>query len=414
MVSLTLRDLQMNYEIFTDAKSPVKAWIKGLPVDEKAMQQVKNLADLPFIFKHVALMPDYHYGCGATVGTVIATIDAIIPAAVGVDIGCGMTALHTGLVRSDLPKDLSRLREEIERLIPHGRTDNGGPMDRGAWHSVPENVAEAFRYMNIIDLKSLVRKFPELSKSVERAASQLGTLGTGNHFVEISVDERDDVWIVLHSGSRGVGNKIGTHFINLAKQEMAKWHIKLSDPDLAYLPRGTELFDDYLFAVGWAQNYALTNRWLMLQAAASAVCGSSRIVSADAIECHHNYVCWERHFGNNVLVTRKGAIRAGQGDIGIIPGSMGAKTFIVRGKGNLDSFCSSSHGAGRVMSRTEAQKTFTLEQHAEDTAGIECRKDMDVLDETPRAYKDIDQVMNAQQDLTGIVHTLRQVVCVKG
>ena len=263
----------------------------------------------------------------------------------------------------------------------------------------------------------MAEKHPKIAQASERAPTHAGTLGTGNHFVEICLDEEERVWVMLHSGSRGIGNKIGTYFIEKAKAEMRRWYINLPDEDLAYFPEGSGLFDDYWEAVGWAQGWARLNRELMMDAAMAAL---SKAVpkpfttDCEAVNCHHNYVTREAHFGDNVLVTRKGAVSAKEGEMGIIPGSMGAKSFIVRGKGNRDSFCSCSHGAGRAMSRNEAKKRFTLADHAAATAGVECRKDEGVIDETPAAYKDIDAVMAAQADLVEVMHTLKQVVCVKG
>jgi tRNA-splicing ligase RtcB len=394
----------------------IKAWIDGVGVEAQARVQLDNIASMPFVHKHVAIMPDVHWGMGATVGSVIPTKGAIIPAAVGVDIGCGMMAHRTSLNASDLPDSLAGIRSAIEAAIPHGRTNNGGPGDRGAWGNVPD--ANAGRIQPHIDaLKVLADKHPKISQAADRAPMHAGTLGTGNHFVEICLDEDDRVWVMLHSGSRGIGNKIGTYFIEKAKAEMRRWYINLPDEDLAYFPEGSELFDDYWEAVGWAQAWARLNRELMMDAAMAAL---SKAVpkpfttDCEAVNCHHNYVTRERHFGDNVLVTRKGAVSAKEGEMGIIPGSMGAKSFIVRGKGNPDSFCSCSHGAGRAMSRNEAKKRFTLADHEAATAGVECRKDEGVIDETPAAYKDIDAVMAAQSDLVEVVHTLKQIVCVKG
>lgn len=394
---------------------PIKAWTRGVQVEDVAKQQLRNLAGMPFIHKHIAVMPDVHWGMGATVGSVIATKGAIIPAAVGVDIGCGMIAQRTTLTAADLPDNLLALRTGIESRIPHGRTNNGAPGDRGAWGDTLPEVAELDTHMR--GLSEIVDKHPKIGKAAERARSHAGTLGTGNHFVEVCLDLEDRVWIMLHSGSRGIGNRIGTHFIELAKQDMRRWFINLPDQDLAYFPEGSELYGDYRKAVHWAQGFARINREIMMAAALEALMEAVPkpfTCDCEAVNCHHNYVSEERHFGENVLVTRKGAVRAGEGDLGIIPGSMGAKSFIVRGKGNRDSFCSCSHGAGRSMSRTEAKKRFTLADHIAATEGVECRKDEDVIDETPAAYKDIDAVMAAQSDLVEIVHTLRQVVCVKG
>lgn len=400
---------------FETAGVPVKAWTKGVPFEAEAEAQLRRVAALPFIYKWVAVMPDVHAGKGATVGSVIATNGAIIPAAVGVDIGCGMIAVETTMTASQLPDDLKELRSAIEAAVPHGRTNNGGPGDRGAWGNVPTRVAEAWKELEP-GFKRIVERDPTIGRGV--TPEHLGTLGTGNHFIEMCLDERDHVWFMLHSGSRGVGNRIGSLFIERAKREMERWMIQLPDMDLAYLPEGSDHFGAYYDALKWAQDFARTNRALMMDATLEAVRKTGILpafeLGSEAVNCHHNYVAKEHHYGKNVWVTRKGAVRAGEGELGIIPGSMGAKSFIVRGKGNPQSFCSCSHGAGRKMSRTAAKKAFSLEDHARMTAGIECRKDADVIDETPGAYKSIDDVMQAQADLVDIVHTLRQVVCVKG
>lgn len=409
------------FQLIEGEKVPIKAWTNGVPVEDQALRQLKNVASLPFVRRHLAVMPDVHWGMGATVGSVIATKGAIVPAAVGVDIGCGMAAVRTSLSAQDLPDSLLGLRTEIERRIPHGRTDNGGPGDRGAWHDPSAAAAAAWsedaERALATRLQPILDRHPKLSQAANRAAHHLGTLGTGNHFVEVCLDEQDRVWVMLHSGSRGIGNRIGSYFIERAKNEMRRWFVNLPDQDLAYLPEGSELYNDYFKAVSWAQDYARKNRAVMMSAALDAlkaVVTKPFTCDCEAVNCHHNYVTRERHFGEDVLVTRKGAVRAGEGDLGIIPGSMGAKSFIVRGKGNRESFCSCSHGAGRAMSRTEAKRRFSLEQHREAVAGVECRVDADVIDETPMAYKDIDAVMAAQADLVDVVHTLRQVVCVKG
>jgi tRNA-splicing ligase RtcB len=360
-------------------------------------------------------MPDVHWGIGATVGSVIPTKGAIIPAAVGVDIGCGMMAVETTLNARDLPDNLKKIREAIENAVPHGRTNNGGRGDRGAWHDIPERNAEIWALLKpAYDV--ILEKHPHLNRGND--VNHLGTLGTGNHFIEVCLDEAENVWIMLHSGSRGVGNRIGTYFIDLAKRDMKRFFINLPDQDLAYFPERTEHFDDYVEAVGWAQDYARWNRHLMMEGIVAALRSSGELppfeARAEAINCHHNYVAREKHYGENVLVTRKGAVRAASGDMGIIPGSMGARSYIVRGRGNPESFNSCSHGAGRAMSRNEAKRRFTVEDHIRMTEGVECRKDADVIDETPAAYKPIDDVMAAQADLVEIVHTLRQVVCVKG
>jgi tRNA-splicing ligase RtcB len=392
---------------------PVKAWTRGVTIEDAAKQQLLNVATLPFIYRWIAAMPDVHWGMGATVGSVIPTRQAIIPAAVGVDIGCGMMAVRTTLNAAQLPDDLKAVRTAIEQAVPHGRTDNGGRNDRGAWRRPPDAQLDVWtqlapRYHDIVE------KHPKLGRGND--LNHLGTLGTGNHFIEMCLDEEQRVWFMLHSGSRGVGNRIGSYFIELAKQDMRKAHIDLPDANLAYLKHGTKHFDDYVEAVQWAQDYAMANRRLMMESVLAAV---RRILppfqaTEDVVNCHHNYVAIEQHYGEEVFVTRKGAVRAAKGDLGIIPGSMGAKSFIVRGKGNPESFHSCSHGAGRSMSRTEAKKRFTVEDHVKATRGVECRKDRDVIDETPAAYKPIEAVMRAQSDLVDVVHTLRQVVCVKG
>jgi tRNA-splicing ligase RtcB (3'-phosphate/5'-hydroxy nucleic acid ligase) len=394
---------------------PIKAWVDGVPFEDAARKQVENVASLPFIHKHVAIMPDVHWGMGATVGSVIATKGAIIPAAVGVDIGCGMVAARTNLTASDLPDSLAAMRSAIEAAVPHGRTNDGGAGDRGAWGDVPMPVGGAWSLL-AGRFSDITAKHPKIGKSNNER--HLGTLGTGNHFIEVCLDEEQAVWVMLHSGSRGVGGKIGSYFIELAKGDMRRWFINLPDVNLAYMPEGTEHFNDYAEAVGWAQDFASQNRELMLGATLRAMCGSlgGRPIQIrdEAVNCHHNYVSREHHFGANVHVTRKGAVSAREGQLGIIPGSMGTRSYIVRGKGNPMSFHSCSHGAGRSMSRTEAKRRFTVEDHAKATEGVECRKDADVVDETPMAYKEIDAVMAAQADLVDVVHTLKQVLCVKG
>ena len=394
--------------------APVKMWTKGVPVEPMAREQLASAARMPFIFKHVAVMPDVHVGIGATVGSVIPTKGAVIPAAVGVDIGCGMMAARTSLHASDLPDNLEGVRSAIEKAVPHGRAFGRSKRDTGSWVDPPAEIVAA--WMTLAErFKRIVAKYPKLEKTNNLV--HLGTLGTGNHFIELCLDEDDRVWVMLHSGSRGVGNAIGTYFIELAKKDARRWHLNLPDENLAYFPEGTEHFDDYVEAVGWAQDYAALNRRMMMTNSVRAlrsVIAKPFDAELEAINCHHNYVQKENHFGENVLITRKGAVRAAEGVMGIIPGSMGAKSFIVRGRGNKDSFDSCSHGAGRLMSRHEAKRRFTVEDHVLATAGVECRKDVNVIDETPAAYKPIEKVMAAQADLVEIVHTLKQVVCVKG
>lgn len=394
----------------------IKAWIDGVTVEEQARKQLDNIAAMPFIHKHVAIMPDCHWGMGATVGSVIPTLGAIIPAAVGVDIGCGMMALRTTLTANDLPDTLLGIRTEIEKRVPHGRTDNGGVNDRGAWGELQVDTSDLL----FCELSEIAKKHPKIESAAKRAPFHAGTLGTGNHFIEICLDEDNQVWIMLHSGSRGIGNRIGSYFIELAKNDMRRWFINLPDENLSYFPEGTEHFADYMKAVAWAQRFARFNRELMMRAtleAIRAVITKEFDTDSVAVNCHHNYVAHEKHMGATVMLTRKGAVSAKEGELGIIPGSMGAKSFIVRGKGGaagVQAFFSCSHGAGRSMSRTQAKKQFTLDDHIKATEGVECRKDAEVIDETPMAYKDIDAVMAAQSDLVEIVHTLKQVVCVKG
>ena len=398
-------------------KAPVMVWTDDL--EEQARRQLDNIGQLPFIHDHVAVMPDVHWGIGATIGAVIPTCDAIIPAAVGVDLGCGMMAVQTSLNASDLPDNMGRVRSAIERAVPHGRTDNGGKNDIGAWKKTSGVVAESWSDLAGTDgrWRMLVERHPKVLKGFVNTDRHLGTLGSGNHFIEVCLDENNDVWVMLHSGSRGIGNRIGTYFINLAREEMKRLFINLPDIDLAYLTEGTRFFSDYVNAVGWAQDYARRNREIMMGNTLSAMAGEMGIpvlASRMVVNCHHNYVAREHHYGADVWVTRKGAVRAGTGELGIIPGSMGARSYIVRGKGNPESFHSCSHGAGRKMGRKEAKRRFGTEDLKMQTAGVECRKDASVVDEIPAAYKDIDEVMKNQSDLVEPVYTLKQVICVKG
>lgn len=403
------------HEVIQDGGVPIRLWTQGVPVDEKAKQQLISASKMPFIYKWLAVMPDVHVGIGATIGSVIPTKQAIIPSAVGVDIGCGMMAVQTSLTANDLPDNLFGLRDALEKAIPHGMSKNrGSKRDKGAWCDPDERVLAGWGKL-VNDFNVLCEKHPRIKNT--NNVNHLGTLGTGNHFVEVCLDETNQVWIMLHSGSRGVGNAIGNYFIELAKKDMQHWFINLPDKDLAYFPEGSENFNDYWFAVGWAQRFAYENREIMMENALKAlrsIINKPFEAKVKAVNCHHNYVAKEEHFGEEVFVTRKGAVRARIGEYGIIPGSMGAKSYIVKGKGNQESFCSCSHGAGRVLSRTEAKKRYTIADQIAQTAGVECRKDVDVIDEIPSAYKDIDAVMYAQRDLVEIVHTLRQIVCVKG
>jgi tRNA-splicing ligase RtcB len=426
--------------ITQDGSRPIKAWVDtreiavpgtlrgtewGQPVysqdtvrvepniEESAMKQLRNLATLPFIHKNgVAVMPDVHCGIGATVGSVIATTRALIPAAAGVDLGCGMNAVRTSLTASDLPDSLAALRHSIERAVPTG--DNA--------HTKDEKIAA-----NLVRMMTSIGSFPiGVAAALERggrgkplrdrSAAQLGSLGGGNHFIEVCLDQAQQVWVMLHSGSRGIGNIIGRHFIERAKRHMESYFIHLPDTDLAYLPEKTEDFDAYLGAVSWAQAYALENRRAMMEAVLDQLARAVKPfqITDEGVNCHHNYIAHENHFGENLYVTRKGAVRAREGDRVIIPGSMGQRSYIARGKGNPESYCSCSHGAGRVMSRTAAKARFTADDLAAQTAGVECRKDAALVDEIPGAYKDIDQVMTNQSDLVEIEHTLKQILCVKG
>ena len=384
----------------------IKAWISGVPVEDAALRQLKNVAALPFVHKHVAAMPDVHFGKGATVGSVIPCKGAIIPAAVGVDIGCGMIAVQTSLTSHQLPEDLSGLRSAIEAAVPLGPKS----------HKVVPKRAEKLWYKNFKrGYEAIEGKHPAITNK-KSASFQIGTLGGGNHFIEICLDEGDRVWIMLHSGSRNVGNRIGIYFISVAREEMLRQDIRLPDRDLAYLVEGSELFGDYVEAVDWAQRYAAANREVMLEAVIDVMRAQFTEFSAtkEAVNCHHNYVEKEMHFGERLWVTRKGAVRAGAGELGIIPGSMGTRSYIVEGLGNPEAMNSAAHGAGRRMSRTRARKTFTVEDLKRQTEGVECRKDRGVLDEIPASYKDIDQVMENQKDLVRIHATLKAVLCVKG
>ena len=394
-------------QILTGQQVPVKIWTND--IEDRAKEQLSNVASLPFIHHHIAAMPDVHVGMGATIGSVIATHKAIIPAAVGVDIGCGMLACQLSLTANDIDENiLQKVFHQITRDIPVGRNQHND--DRAL-----VDAAKPFEAR----LTAMTQKHPELLKSFGRFSNwvnQIGTLGGGNHFIEICLDENNQIWVMLHSGSRGIGNGIADYFIQLARKDMERLMTNLPDRDLAYFTEGTEYFGDYVEAVHWAQEYAYQNRQSMLDL---ILAGMRRLlpeftVINEVVNCHHNYVAIEHHYGENVYVTRKGAIRAREGDIGIIPGSMGAKSFIVRGKGNLESFTSSAHGAGRRMSRTAAERQFTQDDLIKQTEGVICRKDKQVIDEIPGAYKDIDTVMANQAELVEVLHTLKQVVCIKG
>jgi len=405
----------MKKVIHEPGSAPIKIWTHD--IEDAALTQLKNLSRLPFIARNgIAAMPDVHHGKGSTVGSVIATDKAIIPAAVGVDIGCGMNAVRLSLKASDLPESLAKIRAQIERDVPLGA---------GGRHQKDDVLQSNFAKLPVAGAVARLAieegvfggKLGGWEAAVKKSMAQLGTLGSGNHFIELCLDENQDVWIMLHSGSRGIGNMIGDYFIKQAQKAMDRWYINLPDRDLAYIPEESELFQEYMAAVGWAQAYAFENRAVMMEAVLKALrlqVGREFEITQEAINCHHNYVERENHFGQNLWVTRKGAIRAREGDLGIIPGSMGQRSYIVRGKGNAQSYCSCSHGAGRRMSRAQAVRTFTLDDLKQQTQGVECRKDAAVLDEIPGSYKDIDVVMGNQTDLVEVVHTLKQVLCVKG
>lgn len=391
--------------------TPIKGWVRGVPLEAQAHAQLRNIASIPFVGPWVAVMPDVHLGKGATVGSVIPTRGAIIPAAVGVDIGCGMAAVRTTLRACDLPDSLAQLRSGIERSVPVG---NG----RGGEHwKLPDSIATRVAQSGLVARLDVIKAKHRRIRT-DKLDRQVGTLGGGNHFIELCLDETDAVWVMLHSGSRGTGNLIGTYFIERAREELAHRVLgfQLPDKDLAFFMEGEPLFDDYVQALSWAQDYARENREAMMARVLAEL--RHRLPAFQlgkmAVNCHHNYVQKETHAGQELLVTRKGAVSARAGELGIVPGSMGTRSFIVRGLGNADSFHSCSHGAGRVMSRTRARAEITLAQHREATAHVECRKDAAVIDESPAAYKSIDAVMAAQTDLVEIVHTLHQVLCVKG
>lgn len=388
-------------------KAQVQAWVNGIPVEDGVWNQIHNLALMPFV-KGIKIMPDCHIGKGSTIGTVFASQNAIIPAAASVDLGCGVCGVRTSLTASDLPDDLGPLRASFERTVPVGF---------GLHQHIPASVETAWGPLDA-GFKLLDAKYPKITGN-KHPVNQLGTLGGGNHYIELCLDLEGRVWLTLHSGSRGIGNKIGTYFINEAKAELEKSGEYLPDKDLSYLSEGTESFTDYMMFMNWAQDYAATNREAMLQRLLTDMRQPQNklptfTIDKEVINCHHNYVTTEVHFGEEVYVTRKGAVNAELGQMGIIPGSMGAKSYIVRGLGNPESYMSCSHGAGRIMSRTRAKKEITLEQHILATAGVECRKDLSVLDESPAAYKNIDAVMEAQKDLVEPVYQLKQVLCIKG
>jgi len=392
----------------------VKLWVGDMEVEQAAVQQIMNISQLPILAGHMAIMPDVHMGKGATVGSVIPTRSAIIPAAVGVDIGCGMCAVMTNLTAEDMPESLFSLRNEIERDVPVGFNEHkaGIPAVSGPYADVlRKNLRKTMDRWDKLAMKAKLGRADE-----KRIGRQIGTLGGGNHFIEICLDLKNRVWVMLHSGSRGIGNQIGTVAVELAKEQAAKRSWGLPDQDLAWLDEGTPEFDAYIEAMHWAQDYARFNRDTMMNLVLATLKHRfpKMITLGEVVNCHHNFTSWEEHAGEEMWITRKGAVSAQLGQMGIIPGSMGAKSFIVRGKGCEEAYCSCSHGAGRKMSRNQAKKMFDISAMEAQTAGVECRKDADVIDEIPAAYKDIDEVMAAQTDLVEVVHTLKQILCIKG
>jgi tRNA-splicing ligase RtcB (3'-phosphate/5'-hydroxy nucleic acid ligase) len=396
---------------------PLKAWNKHVPFEDGVYTQAEKALSLPFV-RAVSLMPDAHVGMGSTVGSVVVTEGAIVPSMVSVDIGCGMAILELGGIYADnIVGKEKKIFNAMSKAVPNGRSDNGGERDIGRWHDNKE-AKEYFEREYKDKYDSLADKYIHLGKYGEKVTwEHLGTLGTGNHFLELSSDSEGRLYLVVHSGSRGMGARIGSVFMKLAKEECAKWHISLVDPDLAYLPHGTEYYSDYIKAIYLAQDFAKASRNFMLKYALEGitkVLGHPVGKGGEKFDCHHNYASIENHGGKNVIVTRKGACRARKGDKCIIPGSMGAQTFLVRGLQNDDSFHSCSHGAGRKMSRTQAIKQFSVEDHLKATEGVFCNKTKDVLDETPNAYKDISDVMRSQETLVKPYNVLKQIVCVKG
>lgn len=386
--------------VINKEKVPVKIWSPLHEVEGQAIEQLCNTASLPFVFKHVAAMPDCHVGKGATVGSVVATKGAICPCLVGVDIGCGMRAFRTTLDADKVTDVLGELRRKLEEAIPLGRDSNA---------KVTTEVDNWMGWQSIAGLSKIDHDL------YHRSRNQLGSLGGGNHFIEVCLDTEGGVWVMLHSGSRNLGKTIAERHIHDAKDLMRRMFVTLRDPDLAYFVQDTKEFKDYWNDLTAVQAYALANREEMARRVKAVLRNMFGDFNTDQnVDCHHNYASREHHYGENVIVTRKGAVKAAAGDLGIIPGSMGTKSFIVRGLGNPLSFNSCSHGAGRKLSRSAAKNQFTLADLRASTEGVECRKDESVIDEIPLAYKDIDQVMNYQSDLVEVVATLKQILCVKG
>ncbi|MFJ9521413.1 RtcB family protein [Kitasatospora sp. NPDC101801] len=397
----------MSYTEVPGIRVPIRMWTNPSTVEGQAMQQLRNISSLPWLHG-LAVMPDVHLGKGATVGSVIAMKGAVCPAAVGVDIGCGMSAVKTSLTAKDLPDDLSRLRSKIEQVIPVGRGLHADPVDPKKLHGFATGGWDDFwsRFDGIAG---------EVKWRRERAMQQMGTLGSGNHYCELLFDTEGSIWLTLHSGSRNIGKELAEHHMGVARS--LPHNQGLVDRDLAVFISDTPQMAAYRQDLFWAQEYAKYNRAMMMALYKDVVrreFPKTKVAFEPEISCHHNYVAEERYDGVDLLVTRKGAIRAGSGEYGIIPGSMGTSSFIVRGLGNEAAFNSASHGAGRKMSRTAAKKKFTAQDLAEQTKGVECRKDSGVVDEIPGAYKSIEKVMEQQRDLVEVVAQLKQVICVKG
>lgn len=397
-----------NFSVIESKHGFIRAWNHGVPFEDVAIQQLKNIADMPFVKPYVAAMPDTHWGMGSTVGSVVPTVGAICPSMVGVDIGCGMMAVRTNADKDTFKNYLPEIRKRIEKVVPHGRTNDGKRGDRGAWFDIPDIIKGTWEREFAAPYEQMCQKHPGMQS--RNAECHLGTLGTGNHFIELSLDELDRVWVVLHSGSRGFGNRIGTYFTNLAKRKCEEQGIELPDVNLAFLAIGDPKYQEYIDALHLAQDFALSNRRLMM----ATIVKELSLSAKENIECHHNYMSEERHYDQDVILTRKGAVDASLGKLVIIPGSMGNRTYIARGLGNEDSFHSCSHGAGRAMGRKQAERTITPSEHMASLEGIECHDGPETIDESPSAYKNIDLVMAAQTDLVEPVHTLRQIVNVKG
>lgn len=407
----------MNYNVIggNDGKI-LKIWNKKVPIEEGAIDQLLDALKLPFVKPYIAIMPDCHAGKGSSVGSVIPCENAIIPAAIGVDICCGMSAYRLNLTREDFINHEETIRNEMIRKVPAGRTNNGGKGDRGAWYNIPPNVQDKWNLFLKDGWDNILANIPGLLNNHTNGVNHLGTLGTGNHFLSLSTDEENKIWLIVHSGSRGIGARIGSHFIEVAQELCKKWFINIPNRDLAYLPAGTKEYEDYMKCMKWCDTFATNSRSIMLKNSFEVI---EKILCKDIditekINCHHNFVTKVCVHGNNLNVIRKGAVSALNGEKVIIPGAMGKKSFIAHGKGNTESFYSCSHGAGRLMSRAAARNNITLEDHKAETLGVFCDKDASIIDESPHAYKNVEDVMESQSDLVEIEHTLQEFINVKG